>query len=88
MLEKIFQKSERFVQAENTPLGKRGNGIGLQIAQGIAQLHKGEIDATNCPDGGCLFTLTFPLSNPLPHAATSPGSHPALATEAARPITA
>lgn len=64
MLEKIFEKSERFVQADNTPLGKRGNGIGLQIAQGIAQLHGGEIDAANCPDVGCIFTLTLPLSQP------------------------
>lgn len=64
MLEKIFEKSERFVQADDTPLGKRGHGIGLQIAQGIAQLHHGDIDATNRPDGGCLFTLSFPLSKP------------------------
>jgi signal transduction histidine kinase len=85
MLEKIFEKSERFVQAENTPLGKRGNGIGLQIAQGIAQLHKGDIDATNCQGGGCLFTLTFPLSRPA--AVTAPASMPP-ATEPVRPATA
>ncbi len=80
MLEKIFEKSERFVQAENTPLGKRGNGIGLQIAQGIAQLHNGDIDATNCVGGGCLFTLTFPLSKP-------PASAPTASPEGSRPIT-
>lgn len=83
MLEKIFEKSERFIQADNTPLGKRGNGIGLQIAQGIARLHKGEIDAVNMAEGGCLFTFTFPLSTPTP-----PSSSPAPTgtTEPARPV--
>lgn len=77
MLKKIFEKYERFVQAENTPLGKRGNGIGLQIAQGIAQLHNGDIDAVNMvEDGGCLFTLTFPLSRPAPSTSSSPAPAP------------
>ena len=58
MLQKIF---ERFVQADvETPAGRRGTGIGLQIALGIAELHQGTITVANRPEGGCAFTVRLP----------------------------
>ena len=61
MLRQIF---DRFVQVDDEPgtAGRRGNGIGLQIAQGIADLHGGAIHAVNRPDGGCAFTVSLPLA--------------------------
>jgi signal transduction histidine kinase len=63
MLRQIF---ERFVQVEEDPgtAGRKGSGIGLQIALGIAQLHAGTITAVNRPDGGCAFTVNLPLAKP------------------------
>ena len=59
MLERIF---ERFVQAEQSePSGRKGSGIGLAIAQGIAELHGGGIGVENKPDGGCEFHVELPL---------------------------
>lgn len=59
MLEKIF---ERFVQADTSePAGRRGSGIGLAIAQGIAELHGGTIAVANRPEGGCVFSIELPL---------------------------
>jgi signal transduction histidine kinase len=59
MLEKIF---ERFVQAEQSePSGRKGSGIGLAIAQGIAELHGGGIGVENKADGGCEFHVELPL---------------------------
>jgi len=41
-----------------------GTGIGLVLAQQIAQAHKGSAQLTNCPDGqsGCRAELRLPLS--------------------------
>jgi signal transduction histidine kinase len=59
MLEKIF---ERFVQADQSePSGRKGSGIGLAIAQGIAELHGGTIDVKNNEDAGCTFSVELPL---------------------------
>ena len=59
MLEKIF---ERFVQADiSEPAGRRGSGIGLAIAQGIAELHGGSIAVANRAEGGCTFSIELPL---------------------------
>jgi signal transduction histidine kinase len=35
-------------------------GLGLAHVQRIAQLHGGDVVATNCPEGGAAFTLRFP----------------------------
>ena len=56
LLERLF---EPFTQADEERQRGRGTGLGLQIAQGIAELHGGKIRAENL-DVGCQFTLTLP----------------------------
>jgi signal transduction histidine kinase len=58
MKDKLF---ERFVQAPDEACRGRGHGLGLSIAQGIAELHGGRIAVRNVPDGGCEFYVMFPL---------------------------
>lgn len=77
MLEKIF---ERFVQADHSePAGRRGSGIGLAIAQGIAELHGGMIDVANRAEGGCVFSIELPLAKE----AEAPTHEPAVAEPSA-----
>ncbi len=40
----------------------RGTGLGLSICMAIMREHGGNIDARTQPDGGALFTLTFPAA--------------------------
>ena len=51
---------DRFAQAESEERRGRGHGLGLEIAQGIAELHGGRITARNCDDAGCEFTVSLP----------------------------
>lgn len=51
---------ERFSLALPEAVVGRGHGLGLSIAQGIAELHGGLISTSNPPRGGCRFTLTIP----------------------------
>jgi signal transduction histidine kinase len=46
---------------------RNGLGIGLTIARGIVEAHRGTMDAQNNPDGGATFTVTLP-SAPVPAA--------------------
>ncbi len=50
---------EPFTQADEERLKGRGSGLGLQIAQAIAELHGGFIGVENLEEG-CRFTLTLP----------------------------
>lgn len=50
---------EPFTQADEERQRGRGTGLGLQIAQGIAELHGGHIGVANL-DVGCRFTLSVP----------------------------
>ncbi len=57
MIDRVF---DRFAQAESERRQGRGHGLGLEIAQGIAELHSGKIAVRNC-DVGCEFSIWLPL---------------------------
>jgi signal transduction histidine kinase len=61
LIDKIF---DRFTQAPAEVNRKRGYGLGLSIAQGIAELHNGRIEVRNLSEGGCEFTVHLPLVRP------------------------
>jgi signal transduction histidine kinase len=65
-MDKIF---DRFVQAPAEAPRGRGHGLGLSIAQGIAEIHGGTITVENCDGGGARFSLRVPLGDHpwLPH---------------------
>lgn len=52
---------DRFSQADTETRAGRGTGLGLEISQGIAELHGGHIAVENL-DQGCIFTLILPLA--------------------------
>lgn len=58
---------ERFKQGTNQgpaqPGRDAGHGLGLSIAQGIAELHGGRIRANNLEGGGCVFRVCLPLAD-------------------------
>lgn len=51
---------DRFVQAPDELRRGRGHGLGLEISQGIAELHGGRISARNREGGGCEFVIRLP----------------------------
>lgn len=51
---------DRFVQAEGERKRRRGTGLGLEIAQGIARQHGGTITVCNGENRGCIFTAAVP----------------------------
>jgi two-component system heavy metal sensor histidine kinase CusS len=51
---------DRFVQAPAESARGRGTGLGLVIAQGIAELHSGKISFENRSEGGCEFCIRLP----------------------------
>jgi signal transduction histidine kinase len=51
---------DRFAQASEEHRSGRGHGLGLTIAQGIAELHDGSISAANRTTGGAIFTVVLP----------------------------
>lgn len=58
--------------AARTPSDDGGAGLGLAIARGIVEAHGGHIDGRNS-DGGCRFTVRFPLAGtPAPTAPHRP----------------
>lgn len=63
LLERIF---DRFAQAKSEERRGRGHGLGLEIAQGVAELHGGRITVRNQPDGGCEFTVRLPIPQSRP----------------------
>ena len=40
----------------------RGTGIGLSVCEEIISRHRGTLDISNAPEGGCLVTVTLPLT--------------------------
>ncbi len=57
MLETAF---DRFVQAPDEVRRGRGHGLGLSIAQAVAELHGGSIVVRNCEPKGAEFRVTLP----------------------------
>jgi signal transduction histidine kinase len=55
--ESIF---ERFYRSDKSR-AKEGYGLGLSIAKNIADMHKATINAKSDPNGGTIFTVTFPI---------------------------
>jgi signal transduction histidine kinase len=51
----------RFWRGDNAA-GRSGAGLGLAIAQAIAQAHGGSIDARNAPGGGAEFSIHLPAA--------------------------
>lgn len=51
---------DRFARSRDEVRRGRGHGLGLAIAQGIAEMHGGKIEAKNSEEGGAVFTLTLP----------------------------
>jgi signal transduction histidine kinase len=57
--EKIF---ERFYRADHSrSRAEGGTGLGLAIARQLAEIQGGDLTASNHPDGGAVFQLSFPL---------------------------
>lgn len=61
-LPRLFDK---FYRSSQSPAG--GAGLGLSIVRGFARALGGKVTATNAPDGGAVFTMTFPCKDS-PHA--------------------
>ena len=59
-LDRIFERFTRLDEGRARAEG--GSGLGLSIARGIAQAHRGTLTVRNCPDGGAEFELTVPLA--------------------------
>lgn len=53
---------ERFYRGDNAAAD--GAGLGLAIAQAIAEAHGGRIEARNAADGGAEFTVRLPIGGP------------------------
>jgi two-component system OmpR family sensor kinase len=53
---------DRFVRIPDSSARRDGAGLGLAIADGVARLHGGTIEARNEPDGGCSFVVHLPAA--------------------------
>lgn len=56
-LDKIFDK---YARLHKTDSQVAGTGLGLAISKSIMQSQGGSVEAANHPQGGAIFTLTFP----------------------------
>jgi signal transduction histidine kinase len=59
--EQRSQVFERFWQADPARSNPDHLGLGLSIAQAIAQAHRGRLQACEAPSGGCRMVLELPL---------------------------
>ena len=61
---RVFERFYRVDRARSRKAG--GTGLGLAIVKHIAQLHRGNVELTETPGGGCTFTLHLPLPEEQP----------------------
>ena len=62
---------ERFYRADRSrSRSEGGSGLGLAIARELAEAHHGSLTASNHPQGGAFFTLSFPLPSDAPREPT------------------
>lgn len=73
MLPRVF---DRFAQAKDEERRGRGHGLGLEIALGIAELHRGSIAVKNTEPRGCEFAVTLPRTQSETLASAEPGDPP------------
>ena len=60
---------ERFYRADRSrSRSEGGSGLGLAIARELAEAHHGSLTASNHPQGGAVFTLSFPIPPDAPAA--------------------
>lgn len=64
----VFERFFRMDRARKR--GKGGSGLGLPIARWIAEAHGGSITLAEARGGGCIFTLTLPVTIAAPDAET------------------
>jgi signal transduction histidine kinase len=72
-LTRIF---ERLYSRPRLASERAGSGLGLSIAQAIADDHDGQLSARNNAGGGATFTLTLPVVGPSGRAAETDRSRP------------
>lgn len=60
-IDKVFDKLFRVPR--NNEHAVKGYGLGLSYAKHVMLQHNGNIEVTNLPAGGCMFTLTFNKAN-------------------------
>jgi two-component system sensor histidine kinase SenX3 len=60
--EQISHLFERFQQIDRDKMEQQGVGLGLAVAQGLIQLHGGEITAQSEPGTGSTFTIRLPAA--------------------------
>ena len=54
---------ERFWRSEGgRKQGRAGAGLGLAIVAGIVDAHRGQVEASNAPDGGASFVVRLPAA--------------------------
>lgn len=66
---RIFDK---FYQADSSHKDE-GNGLGLALVKQVVTLHQGTVEAENCPEGGCKFTVVLPILPPRNPDQSDPG---------------
>ena len=52
---------ERFYSTPRPDSGERSSGLGLNLVQEVARLHRGSIELRNHPEGGAEACLTLPM---------------------------
>jgi two-component system sensor histidine kinase CreC len=55
---------ERFYSTPRPDTGKRGSGLGLNLVQEVARLHRGRIELRNRSEGGAEACLSLPIGGP------------------------